>query len=175
MSTRDIDKEFFDNVDANGVEAYREDSVDVGLVDPDTVDRIHVWDPGVRESEGQTIRLLHDRAAIIPDHEKALTTGGIHIPAQAQDPSHNDGGIVHASEQWHTGVCIARGPGVREPNRGRRIDLDFEVGDRVIYHRASARGIRWHDGRLAVLVKAGGDATAGDAVAAVVLAEGGAA
>ena len=113
------------------------------------------------------IRLMHDLVAIRPDPESGVTDGGIHIPDTVQDDQYNRGDFIKSSNQHHTGIVLAIGPGRREQKHGRRRKLDFDPGDRVFYHRASSTGIRWLDGRAVVLIHAdGGDK--GDALVGVV-------
>jgi chaperonin GroES len=73
-------------------------------------------------------RPLHDRVVVKRVKEEEKTKGGIIIPETAQ-------------EKPQEGEIVAVGPGARDED-GERIDMDVEVGDRILFGKWSGTEVK---------------------------------
>ena len=73
-------------------------------------------------------RPLHDRVVVKRVKEEEKTRGGIIIPETAQ-------------EKPQEGEVIAVGPGARDED-GERIEMDVEVGDRILFGKWSGTEVK---------------------------------
>lgn len=71
-------------------------------------------------------RLSEDRIAVLADEVKETTASGLVVPDSGQDP-------------LRYGTVMIIGVGHRSEQTGNVIPLDFLVGDRVFFHRASGQ------------------------------------
>jgi len=150
-------------------EAGRTDGVSASIIKgQDGTHRVQALDPGVRQQDGRTFRMLHDLVAIRPDNESEFV-GSIVVPDAVKADQFNKGNLIHDKNTYHSGIVLGHGPGRKEDKHGRRIPMDLKVGDRVLYHRPSSSGLVWHDGKLCAVIHADGGEVKGDAIAWVVL------
>ena len=84
------------------------------------------------------IHPLEDRVVIMPSDEAEQMRGGLYIPDTAK-------------EKPTTGEVIAAGPGRIE--KGERVKMDVEVGDKVIYGKYSGTPYTV-DGDELIIIKA---------------------
>jgi chaperonin GroES len=73
-------------------------------------------------------RPLHDRVVVKRVKEEEKTKGGIIIPETAQ-------------EKPQEGEIVAVGPGARDED-GERIEMDVEVGDRILFGKWSGTEVK---------------------------------
>ncbi len=73
-------------------------------------------------------RHLHDLVVVKRVKEEEKTNGGIIIPETAQ-------------EKPQEGEIVAVGPGARDED-GERIDMDVEVGDRILFGKWSGTEVK---------------------------------
>ena len=83
---------------------------------------------------------LEDRVVIFPDDETATMRGGLYIPDTAK-------------EKPTQGEVIAVGPG-RLTDKGERLKMDLQTGDRVIYGKYSGTPFNLEDGTEVIIIKA---------------------
>jgi chaperonin GroES len=83
---------------------------------------------------------LEDRVVIFPDEEAESMRGGLYIPDTAK-------------EKPTQGEVIAVGPG-RVTDKGERLKMDLQVGDRVIYGKYSGTPFTLEDGNEVIIIKA---------------------
>jgi chaperonin GroES len=84
------------------------------------------------------IHPLEDRVVILPDDEAETLRGGLYIPDTAK-------------ERPTQGAVLAVGPGRIE--RGQRVKMDVQAGDKVIYGKYSGTPYQVGDDEL-IIVKA---------------------
>jgi chaperonin GroES len=84
------------------------------------------------------IHPLEDRVVILPDDEAETMRGGLYIPDTAK-------------ERPTQGAVLAVGPGRIE--RGQRVKMDVQAGDKVIYGKYSGTPYQVGDDEL-IIVKA---------------------
>lgn len=84
------------------------------------------------------IQPLEDRVVIMPDDESEEMRGGLYIPDTAK-------------EKPTQGKVIAVGPGRVE--EGKRVPMDLEVGDKVIYGKYSGTQFQLGDDEV-IIIKA---------------------
>lgn len=84
------------------------------------------------------LKPLADRLVVEPLEQEDVTTGGIFLPETAK-------------EKPQQGKVIAAGPG-RTDDEGKRIALDVQVGDRVLYAKYSGTEIKL-DGKKVLILK----------------------
>lgn len=84
------------------------------------------------------IHPLEDRVVILPDDEAETMRGGLYIPDTAK-------------ERPTQGAVLAVGPGRIE--KGQRVKLDVQAGDRVIYGKYSGTPYQVGDDEL-IIIKA---------------------
>ena len=85
-----------------------------------------------------SFRPLHDRVVVKRVKEEEKTKGGIIIPETAQ-------------EKPQEGEIVAVGPGLRDED-GERIELDLQVGDRILFGKWSGTEIKL-DGEDLLIMK----------------------
>ena len=85
-------------------------------------------------------RPLHDRVLIRRIDEAGKSTGGIIIPDTAK-------------EKPTEGEIVAVGPGVRD-DKGARVPLDLEKGDRILFGKWSGSEIRIEGEDLLIMTAA---------------------
>ncbi|MEQ1709069.1 MAG: co-chaperone GroES [Terricaulis sp.] len=85
-----------------------------------------------------SFRPLHDRVVVRRVKEEEKTKGGIIIPDTAQ-------------EKPQEGEVIAVGPGARDED-GERIEMDVEVGDRILFGKWSGTEVKI-DGEELLIMK----------------------
>jgi len=84
------------------------------------------------------IHPLEDRVVILPDDEAETMRGGLYIPETAK-------------ERPTQGAVLAVGPGRIE--KGQRVKMDVQAGDRVIYGKYSGTPYQVGDDEL-IIIKA---------------------
>jgi chaperonin GroES len=84
------------------------------------------------------IHPLEDRVVILPDDEAETLRGGLYIPDTAK-------------ERPTQGAVLAVGPGRIE--RGQRVKMDVQAGDKVIYGKYSGTPYQVGDDEL-IIIKA---------------------
>jgi chaperonin GroES len=84
------------------------------------------------------IHPLEDRVVILPDDEAETMRGGLYIPDTAK-------------ERPTQGAVLAVGPGRIE--RGQRVKMDVQAGDKVIYGKYSGTPYQVGDDEL-IIIKA---------------------
>jgi chaperonin GroES len=84
------------------------------------------------------IHPLEDRVVILPDDEAETMRGGLYIPDTAK-------------ERPTQGAVLAVGPGRIE--KGQRVKMDVQAGDRVIYGKYSGTPYQVGDDEL-IIIKA---------------------
>jgi chaperonin GroES len=87
---------------------------------------------------GIKIHPLEDRVVILPDDEAETMRGGLYIPDTAK-------------ERPTQGAVLAVGPGRIE--KGQRVKMDVQAGDRVIYGKYSGTPYQVGDDEL-IIIKA---------------------
>ena len=75
-----------------------------------------------------SFRPLHDRVVVKRVKEEEKTKGGIIIPETAQ-------------EKPQEGEIVAVGPGARDED-GERIEMDLQVGDRILFGKWSGTEVK---------------------------------
>jgi chaperonin GroES len=80
---------------------------------------------------------LGDRLVVKPTQKEEMTKGGIYLPDTAK-------------EKPQEGEVIAIGPG-RMTEDGKRIAMDLQVGDRVIYSKYGGSEIKIYDVEMIIL------------------------
>lgn len=85
------------------------------------------------------LRPLFDKLIVKPDATEEVSTGGIHIPGDAQ-------------EKTSTGVVVAAGEGKKNLD-GLRRPLDMKVGDRVMYAKFVGSTIKLEGGEYLLLTE----------------------
>lgn len=88
-------------------------------------------------AEGTRLEPLNDRLVITPLHQEQVLSSGIVIPDSAK-------------EKPQQGEVIAIGPGKRDDD-GKRIPLDIEIGDRILYKKYTGQEIQIDNEDLIVL------------------------
>ncbi len=84
------------------------------------------------------LKPLGDRVVVKPLEEEERTKGGIVLPDTAKEkPQH--------------GEVIAVGPGNWDEDGEKRVPLDVEVGDRVLYAKYAGTEVKTDDGDLLIL------------------------
>jgi len=83
------------------------------------------------------IKPLADRVVIEPIEQDEVTPGGIILPETAK-------------EKPHQGKIVAAGPG-RIDEKGKRVDMEVKVGDRVLYAKYSGTEIKQDGKKLLIL------------------------
>jgi chaperonin GroES len=84
-----------------------------------------------------SFRPLHDRVLVKRVKEEEKTKGGIIIPETAQ-------------EKPQEGEVVAVGPGARDED-GERIDMDVEVGDRILFGKWSGTEVKIDGDELLIM------------------------
>ena len=82
------------------------------------------------------IHPLEDRVVILPDDEAETLRGGLYIPDTAK-------------ERPTQGAVLAVGPGRIE--RGQRVKMDVQAGDKVIYGKYSGTPYQVGDDELIII------------------------
>lgn len=83
------------------------------------------------------LKPLGDRLVVEPKEKEAMTASGLVLPETAK-------------EKPQEGVVIAVGPGRRDED-GKRIDMDVQVGDTVLYAKYGGTEIKVDDKKLLIL------------------------
>lgn len=84
------------------------------------------------------IRPLGDRVVVKPLEEEERTKGGIVLPDTAKEkPQH--------------GKVVAVGPGEWDEDGKKRIPLDVQAGDRVLFAKYSGAEVKWEDEEYLIL------------------------
>ncbi len=83
------------------------------------------------------LKPLGSRVIVEPTEENEITAGGIVLPETAK-------------EKPQKGVVLAAGPGDRDED-GKRIPMDVNVGDRVIYSKYGGSEIKIDDVEMIIL------------------------
>jgi len=83
------------------------------------------------------IKPLADRVVIEPIEQDEVTAGGIILPETAK-------------EKPQQGKIVAAGPG-RTDEKGKRVDMEVKVGDRVLYAKYSGTEIKQDGKKLLIL------------------------
>jgi len=83
------------------------------------------------------IKPLADRVVIEPIEQDEVTPGGIILPETAK-------------EKPQQGKIVAAGPG-RTDEKGKRVDMEVKVGDRVLYAKYSGTEIKQDGKKLLIL------------------------
>ncbi len=83
------------------------------------------------------IKPMSDRVVVRPSEQEETTKGGIYLPDTVQ-------------ERPQEGEVLAVGPG-RYLNDGKRLEMELQVGDKVIYSKYSGTEIKIDDDELLVL------------------------
>ncbi|HEX9115256.1 MAG TPA: co-chaperone GroES [Anaerolineae bacterium] len=84
------------------------------------------------------LKPLADRLVVEPLEQEDVTSGGIFLPETAK-------------EKPQQGKVIAAGPG-RTDDAGKRVTLEVQVGDRVLYAKYSGTEIKL-DGKKVLILK----------------------
>jgi len=88
-------------------------------------------------AEGTKLEPLNDRIVITPLHQEQVLSSGIVIPDSAK-------------EKPQQGEVVAVGPGRRDDD-GKRIPMDIEMGDRILYKKYTGQEIQIDNTDLIVL------------------------
>jgi chaperonin GroES len=88
-------------------------------------------------SKKLNLRPLGDRLVVEPREKEEKTASGIILPETAK-------------EKPQEGTVLAAGPG-RIDDHGKRIDMDVETGDVVLYARYAGTEIKIDDRKLLIL------------------------
>lgn len=92
------------------------------------------------KSKASTVLVpLHDRIVIRPVVQEEVLASGIVIPDTAK-------------EKPQQGVVIAAGPGRLDDN-GKRVQMDVQVGDRVLYAKYTGQEVKIDQEELIVLAE----------------------
>jgi chaperonin GroES len=83
------------------------------------------------------IKPLADRVVIEPIEQDEVTAGGIILPETAK-------------EKPQQGKIVAAGPG-RTDEKGKRVDMEVKVGDKVLYAKYSGTEIKQDGKKLLIL------------------------
>ena len=83
------------------------------------------------------IKALADRVVIEPIEQDEVTAGGIILPETAK-------------EKPQQGKIVAAGPG-RIDEKGKRVDMEVKVGDKVLYAKYSGTEIKQDGKKLLIL------------------------
>ena len=83
------------------------------------------------------LKPLADRLVVQPIEGEELTASGIYVPETAK-------------EKPQEGKVIAAGPG-RKDDDGKRIPMDVDVGDRVLYARYGGTEVKLEDKKYLIL------------------------
>jgi chaperonin GroES len=83
------------------------------------------------------IKPLADRVVIEPTEQEEVTAGGIILPETAK-------------EKPQQGKIVAAGPG-RTDEKGKRVDMEVKVGDKVLYAKYSGTEIKLDGKKLLIL------------------------
>jgi len=84
------------------------------------------------------IKPLADRVVVEPIEQEEVTAGGIILPETAK-------------EKPQQGKIVAAGPG-RTDEKGKRVDMEVKVGDKVLYAKYSGTEIKL-DGKKVLILK----------------------
>ena len=84
------------------------------------------------------LKPLADRLVVEPNEQEEVTAGGIILPETAK-------------EKPQQGKVIAAGPG-RTDDKGKRIDMEVKLGDRVLYAKYSGTEIKL-DGKKVLILR----------------------
>ena len=84
------------------------------------------------------LKPLADRLVVEPNEQEEVTAGGIILPETAK-------------EKPQQGKVIAAGPG-RTDDKGKRVDMEVKVGDRVLYAKYSGTEIKL-DGKKVLILR----------------------
>jgi chaperonin GroES len=83
------------------------------------------------------IKPLADRVVVEPIEQEEVTAGGIILPETAK-------------EKPQQGKIVAAGPG-RIDEKGKRVDMEVKVGDKVLYAKYSGTEIKLDGKKLLIL------------------------
>jgi len=83
------------------------------------------------------LKPLADRLVVEPNEQEEVTAGGIILPETAK-------------EKPQQGKVIAAGPG-RTDDKGKRVDMEVKVGDRVLYAKYSGTEIKLEGKKVLIL------------------------
>jgi chaperonin GroES len=83
------------------------------------------------------LKPLADRLVVEPNEQEEVTAGGIILPETAK-------------EKPQQGKVIAAGPG-RTDDKGKRIDMEVKLGDRVLYAKYSGTEIKLEGKKVLIL------------------------
>ena len=83
------------------------------------------------------LKPLADRLVVEPNEQEEVTAGGIILPETAK-------------EKPQQGKVIAAGPG-RTDEKGKRIDMEVKLGDRVLYAKYSGTEIKLEGKKVLIL------------------------
>jgi chaperonin GroES len=83
------------------------------------------------------IKPLADRVVVEPIEQEEVTAGGIILPETAK-------------EKPQQGKIVAAGPG-RTDEKGKRVDMEVKVGDKVLYAKYSGTEIKLDGKKLLIL------------------------
>jgi chaperonin GroES len=83
------------------------------------------------------IKPLADRIVVEPVEQEEVTAGGIILPETAK-------------EKPQQGKVVAAGPG-RTDDKGKRVDMEVKVGDKVLYAKYSGTEIKLDGKKLLIL------------------------
>jgi chaperonin GroES len=84
------------------------------------------------------LKPLADRLVVEPNEQEEVTAGGIILPETAK-------------EKPQQGKVIAAGPG-RIDDKGKRVDMEVKLGDRVLYAKYSGTEIKL-DGKKVLILR----------------------
>jgi chaperonin GroES len=83
------------------------------------------------------LKPLADRLVVEPNEQEEVTAGGIILPETAK-------------EKPQQGKVIAAGPG-RTDDKGKRVDMEVKVGDKVLYAKYSGTEIKLEGKKVLIL------------------------
>jgi chaperonin GroES len=83
------------------------------------------------------IKPLADRVVVEPIEQEEVTAGGIILPETAK-------------EKPQQGKIVAAGPG-RTDEKGKRVEMEVKVGDKVLYAKYSGTEIKLDGKKLLIL------------------------
>ena len=83
------------------------------------------------------LKPLADRLVVEPIEQEDVTAGGIILPETAK-------------EKPQQGKVIAAGPG-RTDEKGKRVDMEVKVGDKVLYAKYSGTEIKLDSKKVLIL------------------------
>jgi chaperonin GroES len=83
------------------------------------------------------LKPLADRLVVEPIEQEEVTAGGIILPETAK-------------EKPQQGKVIAAGPG-RTDDKGKRVDMEVKVGDKVLYAKYSGTEIKLEGKKVLIL------------------------